>query len=114
MCDGFEAAGPCPGDGIESPNGLPDGLVPGGNPGPSTNYAGEPAPEVGLIVKFSNQTRLWQDELGRNWSNGIRFHLPDLDVFAINSLTLEKTASYPHVGTTLFNMDVLQLSKSSK
>src|SRR5262249_7591460 len=32
------------------------------------------------------------------------FRLPDRDVFAINANTLTQTASFEHVGTTLFNM----------
>mgnify|MGYP006170514441 CR=1 FL=1 len=62
------------------------------------------APEVGLIVKFNNVTNRWEDELGRNWNGAVRFRLPDLDVFAVNASTLTQTASYAHVGTTLFNM----------
>ena len=41
-----------------------------------------------------------------NYSNVIRFFLPDKDVFAIDAVTLEETASFRHVGTTLFNMAV--------
>ena len=106
VCQGFETADPCFGDGFRSPNGLPFGLLPGGNPGPSTNYQGVPAPEVGLVVKFNRETERWEDELGRNWGNGVRFFLPDLDVFAINAARLEAIASYAHVGTTLFNLVV--------
>ncbi|MGH2542800.1 MAG: YncE family protein [Ardenticatenaceae bacterium] len=105
-CDGFEDAGPCLGDGRTMPGGLPGGLMPGGNPGPSTNYAGEQAPEVGLIVRYNNETEIWEDELGRNWNNAVRFTLPDYDVFAIDAATLTETVSYAHVGTTLFNLAV--------
>src|SRR4029077_9740020 len=47
-----------------------------------------------------------QDELGRNWDNGVRFSLPDLDVFAINANagTPAQTASFAHVGTIVFDM----------
>lgn len=84
---------------------LPDGTTsPGGNPGPATNAAGEPAPEVGLIVKYNNQTGHWEDELRRVWDRSVRFNLPDKDVFAVNANTLAETAAYTHVGTTLFNM----------
>ena len=51
----------------------PRGRPPGGNPGPSTNFAGVTAPEVGLIVKWNAAASQWQDELGRNWNNGVRF-----------------------------------------
>jgi len=107
VCDGFEAAGPCPGrDGITSPGGLPGGQLPGGNPGPSDNAAGILAPEVGLIVKWDRASSEFRDELGRNWTNGVRFNLPDKDVFAIDTVTLTETAFHTHVGTTNFNMVV--------
>ncbi|HEU4726432.1 MAG TPA: hypothetical protein VFT22_01025, partial [Kofleriaceae bacterium] len=77
---------------------------PGGNPGPGTDSAGEKAPEVSLIVKFNNATGHWEDELHRNWDVGVRFQLPDTDVFSVNANTLTQTASFAHVGTTLFNM----------
>jgi len=93
VCTGFQNK-PCT---------LPDGTVsPGGNPGPSTDATGEPAPEVGLIVKFINGH--WVDELNRIWDNSVRFTLPDTDVFSFNANTLQQTASFAHVGTTLFNM----------
>jgi len=105
VCDGF-GTNQCNGDGVTSPNGLNNGRLPGGNPGPSTNSAGDPAPEVGLVVKFDNASGQWRDELSRNWSNGIRFSLPDLDVFQIDAATLNETANFAHVGTINFNMAV--------
>ncbi|HEY6404027.1 MAG TPA: hypothetical protein VI479_21580, partial [Blastocatellia bacterium] len=96
VCDGFDPHTPCTIEG---------GVVsPGGNPGPATNFDGKRAPEVGLIVKFNNATQQWEDELGRNWNNTVRFNLPDKDVFAVNANTLAQTATFAHVGTTLFNM----------
>jgi DNA-binding beta-propeller fold protein YncE len=84
---------------------LSDGSIsPGGNPGPSIDASGQPAPEVGLIVQFNNLTGHWQDELNRIWDNSVRFTLPDTDVFSFNANTLAATASFAHVGTTLFNM----------
>ena len=59
--------------------------MPGGLPAPNTNFQGTAQPEVGLIVKFNTSVNQWQDELGRNWNNAVRFSLPDLDVFAINA-----------------------------
>ncbi len=106
VCDGFASAGPCSGDGVQSPNGLPGGDLPGGNPGPSTNVEGEDAPEVALIVKYDEASGEWRDESGRNWSNGVRFDLPDYDVFAIDANTLNEVDSFAHVGTILFNMAV--------
>src|SRR5262245_47839798 len=78
--------------------------MPGGLPAPNTNFQGTAQPEVGLIVKFNNSVNQWQDELGRNWNNAVRFSLPDLDVFAINASTLAQSASFAHVGTVLLNM----------
>ena len=93
----------CPGFHPNTPCVAPDGSVsPGGNPGPATDSIGEQAPEVALIVKFVNGH--WVDELNRVWDNAIRFTLPDLDVFAIDANALTQTASFAHVGTTLFNM----------
>jgi DNA-binding beta-propeller fold protein YncE len=79
-------------------------ISPGGNPGPATDAIGERAPKVGLIVKFNNASGHWEDELRRNWDVAVRFRLPDTDVFSINASTLSQTASFAHVGTTLFNM----------
>ncbi len=98
VCPGFVPNRPCT---------LADGTVsPGGNPGPATDASGEPAPEVGLIVKFNNANGHWEDELHRAWDNSVRFSLPDTDVFAVDANALKQTAAYAHVGTTLFNMAV--------
>ncbi|HKX29429.1 MAG TPA: hypothetical protein VJ302_17190 [Blastocatellia bacterium] len=96
VCDGFDPNKAC-----TTANGL---TLPGGNPGPSTNFEGVTAPEVGLIVKFNNLTQQWEDELGRNWNSAVNFRLPDRDVFAVDANTLTQTESFAHVGTTLFNM----------
>jgi YVTN family beta-propeller protein len=106
VCNGFAGAGPCAGDGITSPGGLAGGQLPGGNPGPSANVQSITAPEVGLIVKYDKVAGIWKDELGRNWNNGVRFSLPDKDVFAIDATTLDEIAFHATVGTTLFNMIV--------
>jgi DNA-binding beta-propeller fold protein YncE len=96
VCTGFQPTKPCA---------LPDGsMSPGGNPGPSADSLGEPAPEVGLIVKYDNTSGHWEDELRRVWDNSVRFTLPDTDVFAVDANHLTQTAAYAHVGTTLFNM----------
>jgi DNA-binding beta-propeller fold protein YncE len=96
VCPGFQPNNPCLNSNLS--------VSPGGNPGPATNFEGKQAPEVALIVKFNNATGHWEDELHRNWDNAIRFNLPDKDVFAVNANTLAQTASFAHVGTTLFNM----------
>ena len=105
VCDNF-VTNQCNGDGINSPNGLSNGRLPGGLPGPSTNSSGDNAPETGLVVQFHEASGQWRDDGGRNWSNGIRFFLPDLDVFEIDAATLNETASFAHVGTINFNMAV--------
>ncbi|NMO14048.1 hypothetical protein HPC49_28980 [Pyxidicoccus fallax] len=101
VCNGFGDSG-C----LVFPDTRPYGnnLMPGGLPGPSTNVAGVKAPETGLIVKFNKATNRWEDTLGRNWNNAVRFNLPDKDVFAINADTLQETAFFTGVGTTLFNL----------
>ena len=80
--------------------------VPGGLPGPATNYEGKRAPDVGLIVKYDNVQRKWLDTLGRDWSKAVNFNLPDLDVFSVDANQLSQKTAVPHVGTTLFNMVV--------
>jgi DNA-binding beta-propeller fold protein YncE/cytochrome c peroxidase len=108
VCDNGAAASPCGVDGVQVPGGLPDGQVPGGLPAPNVNSEGTPGPEVGLIVKYNNSSGRWEDELGRNWTNGVRFTLPDRDVFRIDARATppHETAAFAHVGTVLFNMAV--------
>ena len=79
--------------------------VPGAPPGPATDYAGRNAPKVGLILR-TDADGTWRDVLGRDWSSATAFGLPDQDVFAIDTGTLKTTATYAHVGTTLFNLAV--------
>src|SRR5262245_2397557 len=96
VCENFDPNTPCT---------APDGSTsPGGHLGPATNFEGKQAPAVGQIVKFNNDTQQWTDELGRNWNNAVKFSLPDTDVFSIDANNLTQTASFAHVGTTLFNM----------
>src|SRR6202011_68515 len=98
ICTGFNTNQPCL---------LSDlSISAGGHLGPATDASGEPAPEVSMIVKYNNARGHWEDELGRNWDNSIRFSLPDTDVFAVYANSLSQTASFAHVGTTLFNMVV--------
>ncbi|MCB9680315.1 MAG: beta-propeller fold lactonase family protein [Alphaproteobacteria bacterium] len=105
VCNGFGTS-TCNGDGITSPGGLSNGRLPGGLPGPSTNHEGAPAPETGLIVQQDIATGQWRDTLARNWSNGVRFNLPDLDVFRIDTTSLAVTDEIAHVGTTIFGLAV--------
>jgi sugar lactone lactonase YvrE len=91
--NGFDAAGP-------------SGGAPGGVPGPDDNFAGDPAPETGVIVKFDGAA--WRDVLGRDWSALVPFDLPDHDVFSIDADTLApgSVVEYDSIGTILFNMVV--------
>ncbi|MBX2858572.1 MAG: hypothetical protein KTR17_07905 [Cellvibrionaceae bacterium] len=79
-------------------------LVPGGIVGPKTDASGERAPLTGIIVKFNRDTGRFEDPEGRDWTDVVKFSLPDKDVFEINAATLEETRSFNHVGTTIFNM----------
>ncbi|WP_211185393.1 YncE family protein [Thalassotalea algicola] len=111
MCYGYEddeyGAYPCQVlDGKSSPNGLADGYLPGGRTAPGVNADGEYQPWTSMIVKYDRDSGQWRDTKGRNFSNGIRFHLPDNDVFAIDTDSHNTIASYQHVGTTLFNLAV--------
>jgi YVTN family beta-propeller protein len=100
--NGFDGAGPssCPAG----------GTAPGGVPGPDDNFAGAPAPETGLIVKFDGAA--WRDALGRDWTGCVNLSLPDHDVFSINANTLAagSVQEFDHVGTILFNMVVNPVS----
>jgi YVTN family beta-propeller protein len=84
------------------------GIAPGGLPGPSTDVNGDDAPETGLIVKFNRSSQKWVDQVGRDWTNFVRFNLPDKDVFAIDADASPPTevSSFSGVGTVLFNMAV--------
>jgi DNA-binding beta-propeller fold protein YncE len=101
---------------------LTGGTSPGGMPPPHQNQVPQSIerPDGGIIVKWKRDgvTNAWQDELGRNWNNWVKFNLPDRDVFAINananppvaidgSSTCSNGAGcWSGVGTTLFNMAV--------
>ena len=104
VCDGFGASTGCLLGGV-----LP---VPGGVPGPSDNRFGAPAPETGIIVRFNNSNNRWEDSLARNWTNVMRFSLPDHDVFGVDASTLAvgSASQFDHVGTILFNMAVHPIS----
>ncbi|MFK8020757.1 MAG: YncE family protein [Pseudomonadales bacterium] len=99
VCNGGESAEPC--QAIES-----EAVAPGGSPAPNVDSEGVPAPETGLIVREENG--VWRDELGRDWSDQIRFDLPDYDVFRISEVNNEyaQTAAYSGVGTVLYGMSI--------
>jgi len=111
MCHGFEddelGSKSCQVlDKKTSPNGLLNGMLPGGRTAPGVNKDGVPQPWTSMVVKYDDESGEWRDSKGRNFSNGIRFSLPDNDVFSIDSNTLDMKQAYRHVGTTLFNMAV--------
>jgi DNA-binding beta-propeller fold protein YncE len=89
---------------------IPDGYGPDGAPGPSTNFQGVAAPEIGLIVKHDGEA--WRDILGRDFSTFVRFNLPDRDVFVIDAsqqppaLVPGATGAFAGVGTVLYNMAI--------
>jgi YVTN family beta-propeller protein len=97
VCDGFSQTTGC-----LIANAIP---APGGVPGPSQNFEGFQAPEVGLIAK-EDSAGIFRDVLGRDWDIYVRFSLPDRDVFEINTTTLKQTQAHSGVGTTIFNMIV--------
>ncbi len=95
--------------------------IPGGTAPPHKNAAGDPRPEVGLIVQFDREGATpgrWADELDRDWSSVVKFDLPDRDVFAIDANASPPVAidgsetcangagCWARVGTSIFNMVV--------
>ena len=96
VCDGGAAAGACT---------VVGSTMPGGLPLPNANFQNIPGPETGLILRFDAGAGHWEDTLGRNWDNAVRFSLPDRDVFAINANNLAAAPTpFVGVGTILFNM----------
>ncbi len=83
---------------------IPNGFGASGVPGPNDNADGDPAPEVGVIVKRIGG--VWRDADGVNRNSLVPFSLPDNDVFTFNANTLTKGTVYSSVGTVLFNMAV--------
>ncbi len=69
-----------------------------------TDTAGNMQPLTSLIVKFVDGK--WVDEDGKDWSQFVKFNLPDKDVFVIdaNAPTPKEIDSYSGVGTIIFNM----------
>lgn len=77
---------------------------PGPTPKPHFNVHGDRAPKTSIIVKFDRTLSKWIDTEGRDWSDAVKFSLPDHDVFAINANTQRVQRTVNHVGSTLFNM----------
>jgi YVTN family beta-propeller protein len=93
---------------------LPDGFGPDGAPGPTTDAQGNPAPEVGTIVKWDGAH--WRDPLGRIRDDYVKLSLPDKDVFVLDANAsppqqLAGAGSYfQGVGTILYSMTVNPVS----
>jgi cysteine-rich repeat protein len=85
-----------------------NGFGASGAPGPSDNFAGVPAPEVGAIVKRIGTT--WRDADNTNRNGSVPFTLPDNDVFSFNATSLAKGTVFSSVGTNLFNMAINPVS----
>lgn len=99
VCDGGVSAPPCEFNGVMFPGGLPE---------PNFNFEGIAQPKTALIVRYDLGAGAWLDELGRDWSDYVRFDLPDYDLFVIDA-----SAAQPYirdqisgVGTILFNIAV--------
>ncbi|MEE9424506.1 MAG: beta-propeller fold lactonase family protein [Methylococcales bacterium] len=81
-----------------------------GLPFPLTNFESLEQPPTSLIVQFDDQK--WVDDTGRDWSEHVKFSLPDKDVFVINANANPPAqiqgdnGVYSGVGTVLFNMIV--------
>jgi len=86
--------------------------LPGGLPPPTDDADGVEGPKVGLIVRYDRDAGIWKDELGRDWSDAVRFDLPDQDVFSIDATATPPVATgdFRHVGTVLYNMAVNPVS----
>ena len=79
-----------------------------GLPDPLTNFESIFQPPTSLIVQFDNQK--WVDDIGRDWSEHVKFSLPDKDVFIIDAVANPpvqisgEEGFFSGVGTVLFNM----------
>ncbi|HXR44840.1 MAG TPA: hypothetical protein VN759_08540 [Pseudolysinimonas sp.] len=93
---------------------LPDGFGPDGAPGPAASSAGQPAPDVGTIVKWDGAH--WRDPLGRPRDEYVKLSLPDKDVFVLDAMASPPQqlagagGSFRGVGTILYAMTVNPVS----
>jgi DNA-binding beta-propeller fold protein YncE len=89
---------------------LPNGFGPDGSPGPATDAAGRPAPEVSTIVQW-NGTH-WVDPLGRPRDQYVRLSLPDKDVFVLDAMANPPRlvpgagSAFRGVGTIIYSMAI--------
>jgi len=105
VCDGGSFARPCF---------IAGGVAPGGLPFPNPmSCDGRSQPETGLVVQHDAELDVWLDDVGRDWSDAVRFDLPDVDVFSIDAAAtppVERGPRWAGVGTVLFAMTVDPLS----
>ncbi len=75
-------------------------------PSSPSSLDGQAALRTGLIVR--NKGTQWLDDTAKDWSDRVKFSIPDDDVFVIDAAAAAPTAqaSFSGVGTTLFNMAV--------
>jgi DNA-binding beta-propeller fold protein YncE len=87
-------------------------------PSPIESHDGEEAPLTGMIVQYNGQN--WVDNgdpvngvAPREWSDYVRFTLPDNDLFTIDAMAKPPVVikAYKGVGTTLFNIAVNPVSQ---
>ena len=89
---------------------IPDGFGPDGVVGPTTNFEGKPAPEVGEIVKWNGSH--WVNTVGVMRDDSVKFTLPDKDVFVLDAMAnpphqlAGPSGFFQHVGTILYSMVV--------
>ena len=78
----------------------------GKKPGPTQSTDRVNAPDTSLIVRYDGSA--WRDEARTDWSNKVKFSLPDDDVFTIDAAaaTPAITNRLRNVGTTLFALAV--------
>jgi len=75
-----------------------------------TDSSGEEQPPTARIVQHNGEH--WVDSDGYNWDHGVKFNLPDKDVFVIDATAnppaqlAGNSGFYTGVGTILFNMAV--------
>lgn len=74
---------------------------------------GSRQPLTSRVVKYKagpDGSYHWYDDLGTNFDDWVRVQLPDYDVFTIDASQYPpqqiQAQTYPHAGTTLFNMAV--------
>jgi DNA-binding beta-propeller fold protein YncE/mono/diheme cytochrome c family protein len=71
---------------------------------PADSADGVAAPDTGLILEWDGSD--WVDHRGTVRTSSVPFTLPDFDLFEIDAIGLEQSASWTGIGTVLFNIAV--------